>query len=299
MLKNSYVSGNKLFTFIIISTFFLIILNWILSDFTQLVIYFSSVLLFGIIHGANDIYLIIRGNNKNKKISKTTFIYVFIVLLITLIFFSFPLLSLIFFVLFSCYHFGEQQWTILDENIDSGPLFFSNGLLIFATLFYFHRIEVIEIVYMISSFNLISDFFKYLLITSILLTLISLLINYKRVKSQILNQIILFPLLIIAFSQLSLFNSFALYFVIYHSIPSILEQTNFLYGSSTYPLIKKYFITALPYWITALIGLLVFYLIFSKNFTFSLDIFFSFLAAITFPHVIVIYKMKKITNDKI
>ena len=27
--------------------------------------------------------------------------------------------------------------------------------------------------------------------------------------------------------------------------------------------------------------------------------FFSFLAAITFPHVIVIYKMKKITNDKI
>ena len=101
MLKNSYVSGNKLFTFIIISTFFLIILNWILSDFTQLVIYFSSVLLFGIIHGANDIYLIIRGNNKNKKISRTTFIYVFIVLLITLIFFSFPLLSLIFFVLFS------------------------------------------------------------------------------------------------------------------------------------------------------------------------------------------------------
>ena len=88
-------------------------------------IYFSSVLLFGIIHGANDIYLIIRGNNKNKKISKTTFIYVFIVLLITLIFFSFPLLSLIFFVLFSCYHFGEQQWTILDENIDSGlTLFF-------------------------------------------------------------------------------------------------------------------------------------------------------------------------------
>ena len=299
MLKKSYVSGNKLFTFIIISTIFSIILNWILSDSYQLVIYFCLVLLFGIIHGANDIYLIIRGNSKNKKISKTTFLYVFIVLLITLIFFSFPLLSLIFFVLFSCYHFGEQQWTILDENIDSGLLFFSNGLLIFATLFYFHKNEVIEIVFMISNFIVIEDFFKWLLITSILLTVISLLINYKRVKSQILNQIILFPFLMIVFSQLSLFNSFALYFVIYHSIPSILEQTNFLYGSSTFPMLKKYFITALPYWITALIGLLVFYLIFSKNFTFSLDIFFSFLAAITFPHVIVIYKMKKITNDKI
>ena len=299
MLKKSYVSGNKLFTFIIISTIFSIILNWILSDYNQLVIYFFLVLLFGIIHGANDIYLIIRGNSKNKKISKTTFVYVFIVLLITLIFFSFPLLSLIFFVLFSCYHFGEQQWTILDENIDSGLLFFTNGLLIFATLFYFHRNEVIEIVFMISNFIVIEDFFKWLLITSILLTVISLLINYKRVKSQILNQIILFPFLMIVFSQLSLFNSFAVYFVIYHSIPSIMEQTNFLYGSSTFPMLKKYFITALPYWITALIGLLVFYLIFSINFTFSLDIFFSFLAAITFPHVIVIYKMKKITNDKI
>ena len=299
MLKKSYVSGNKLFTFIIISTIFSIILNWILSDYNQLVIYFFLVLLFGIIHGANDIYLIIRGNSKNKKISKTTFVYVFIVLLITLIFFSFPLLSLIFFVLFSCYHFGEQQWTILDENIDSGLLFFANGLLIFATLFYFHRNEVIEIVFMISNFIVIEDFFKWLLITSILLTVISLLINYKRVKSQILNQIILFPFLMIVFSQLSLFNSFAVYFVIYHSIPSIMEQTNFLYGSSTFPMLKKYFITALPYWITALIGLLVFYLIFSINFTFSLDIFFSFLAAITFPHVIVIYKMKKITNDKI
>ena len=299
MLKKSYVSGNKLFTFIMISTIFSIILNWILSDSFQLVIYFCLVLLFGIIHGANDIYLIIRGNSKNKKISKTTFLYVFIVLLITLIFFSFPLLSLIFFVLFSCYHFGEQQWTILDENIDSGLLFFANGLLIFATLFYFHKNEVIEIVFMISNFIVIEDFFKWLLITSILLTVISLLINYKRVKSQILNQIILFPFLMIVFSQLSLFNSFAVYFVIYHSIPSIMEQTNFLYGSSTFPMLKKYFITALPYWITALIGLLVFYLIFSINFTFSLDIFFSFLAAITFPHVIVIYKMKKITNDKI
>ena len=80
MLKKSYVSGNKLFTFIIISTIFSIILNWILSDYNQLVIYFFLVLLFGIIHGANDIYLIIRGNSKNKKISKTTFVYVFIVL---------------------------------------------------------------------------------------------------------------------------------------------------------------------------------------------------------------------------
>ena len=162
MLRISQSSGEKLFTFVIISA---IAYNFINSMYSESIGYISilSILFFGIIHGANDIHLILKRQPKNSGYVKVTFYYVLVILAATLSFYSFPGISLLFFVLFSCYHFGEQQWTILDENIDSGPLFFSNGLLIFATLFYFHRIEVIEIVYMISSFSLISDFFKYLL----------------------------------------------------------------------------------------------------------------------------------------
>jgi Brp/Blh family beta-carotene 15,15'-monooxygenase len=100
-------------------------------------------------------------------------------------------------------------------------------------------------------------------------------------------------LILIVFSQLSLFYAFSVYFVFFHSIPSILEQTNYLYGNPNINTFKKYFISAFPYWVFAILGLFLFYLFFSEKFEFSLEIFFSFLAAITFPHVIVIYKMKK------
>ena len=116
MLKKSYVSGNKIFTFIIISSIFSIILNELLPEIYLLGFFLVLVLFFGIIHGANDIYLIINNSKNRKSISKMTIFYVIIVLIITLCFFSSPSISLIFFILFSCYHFGEQQWTILDDN---------------------------------------------------------------------------------------------------------------------------------------------------------------------------------------
>ena len=292
MLKNSYVSGNKLFTFIIISTFFLIILNWILSDFTQLVIYFSSVLLFGIIHGANDIYLIIRGNNKNKKISRTTFIYVFIVLLITLIFFSFPLLSLIFFVLFSCYHFGEQQWTVINKTFDNKVYFFSYGLFVFALLFYFNIVAVVDIISKISNLELLYEYFEYLFYFSSIVLTFTTLIFFNELKDQLIFQILLFIIMIFSFKYLDLIDAFAFYFVLYHSIPSIFEQTEYLFGEISFKSILKYFKSALLYWVFAIVGLIIYYYLNQAN-ELSLNLFFSFLAAITFPHVIVILKMKK------
>ena len=136
-------------------------------------------------------------------------------------------------------------------------------------------------------------FFDWLLIISLILTVTTLILNFNNLKSQLIYQFFLSLLILIVFSQLSLFYAFSVYFVFFHSIPSVLEQTNYLYGNSNINTFKKYFISALPYWVFAILGLFLFYLFFSENFEFSLDIFFSFLAAITFPHVIVIYKMKK------
>lgn len=293
MLKKSQISDNKLFTFIILSTFFSIILNVFLPD-TYLMFFFSAlVLFFGIIHGANDIHLIIKDKQQNKSIKSNTILYVISVVLITTCFFSFPLVSLIFFVLFSCYHFGEQQWTIFDDNTNTNLFFFNYGLIVFSTLFFFNKSEVIDIVQLISDFNLSFLFFDWLLIISLILTVTTLILNFNNLKKQLIYQFFLCLLILIVFSQLSLFYAFSVYFVFFHSIPSVLEQTKYLYGNSNINTFKKYFISALPYWAFAILGLFLFYFFFSENFEFTLDIFFSFLAAITFPHVIVIYKMKK------
>ena len=179
MLKKSYVSGNKLFTFIIISSIFSIILNEVLPDIYLLGFFLVLVLFFGIIHGANDIYLIINNTKNHKSISKMTIFYIMTVLFITLCFFSLPSASLIFFILFSCYHFGEQQWTILDDKNHSNFFFFLNGLLIFSTLFFFNKDEVIEIVFMITKISIKHEFFNWILG----LNLFALLINLKSIRN--------------------------------------------------------------------------------------------------------------------
>ena len=54
----------------------------------------------------------------------------------------------------------------------------------------------------------------------------------------------------------------------------------------------------LLYWVFAILFLITLYLILRNNIDLSLSILFSFLAAITFPHVLVIYKMKNKIHNK-
>jgi hypothetical protein len=70
------------------------------------------------------------------------------------------------------------------------------------------------------------------------------------------------------------------------------DQINFLYGSVSFENFKKYFNSAFFYWIISLIGILLLYIIFKNEYFFD-ALFFSFLAAITFPHVWVIVTMFK------
>ena len=100
----------------ILSLFSVFISNHLNSEYFYFVCY-GLILTFGIIHGANDILILLKGKKQtNKLVLKSTLKYLFIVLLISILFFLFSDISLLFFVLFSAYHFGEQQWTIFGRN---------------------------------------------------------------------------------------------------------------------------------------------------------------------------------------
>jgi Brp/Blh family beta-carotene 15,15'-monooxygenase len=88
---------------------------------------------------------------------------------------------------------------------------------------------------------------------------------------------------------------FTIYFIFWHSIPSLYEQITYIYKDFNNVNIFSYLKKAFPYWIISLIGIAIVYYIFKEEKLFY-AIFFSFLAAITFPHALVMNKM--FTNKK-
>ena len=280
--------------FIILSTIFCIILSLIFSDFYLNIIAFSGILTFGIIHGANDL-LLIKEVSKNYNFKLQFLYYIVMVGGFFLFFYKIPALALITFVLLSSYHFGEHQWTLFEKNKNHStkPFYFFYGLTIFSLIFYFNLNQVTEIIFDITKTQLTENFFFYLLISSSSITFLISLFIYKHLKNQFITQIILLILLIITFKSSDLIWSFGIYFIFWHSIPSIKEQTIFIYGKAEKKSILNYFKKALLYWLLSIIVLLITYYFFRDSQSKLLSIFFSFLAAITFPHTFVVSKIKK------
>jgi len=275
---------------------------------------FSGILTFGIIHGANDL-LLIKAVSEKFNFKTQLLFYVIMVGVFFIFFYNIPVLALITFVLLSSYHFGEHQWTLFLKTEDYlisyhfgehqwtlflktegyliKPFYFFYGLTIFSLIFYFNLNEVLVIIYDITTLELNEDFFFYLLIISSMLSLLMSFSLYEKIKNQFITQLALLALLIITFKTCGLIWSFGIYFVFWHSIPSIKEQTIFIYGKAEKDSIKNYFKKAFLYWLLSIIVLIITYYLFRSTQDKLISIFFSFLASITFPHTFVVSKIKK------
>ena len=84
---------------------------------------------------------------------------------------------------------------------------------------------------------------------------------YKNLRKFLWIETILIIFLGFFFARASLLLSFSVYFVFWHSIPSILDQLNFLYQKDNARKMK-YFLSSLPYWIMSILGLFGFYFYF-------------------------------------
>ena len=287
----------KYSNFAIVASFFGLWLDSSFSKNTQLIFGFILILSFGIIHGANDLLLINYINKNNKPLSylKLLFYYLIIVGLGGILFWIIPWFGLLLFILVSGYHFGEQQW----QNLETGVVFklfeFTYGLFILFLLFIFHIEEVQNVIFNIASISIPENYFSVgLLITSFLLVILG--IYFVRINETFKNKWFLetFYLLVftIIFKVSSLIWGFAIYFIIWHSIPSIINQVSYLNGSFNWKNFVVYIQNAFIYWIVSLFGIVILYYFFRDVKLFN-AIFFSFLAAITFPHVAVLFLVFK------
>ena len=153
--------------------------------------------------------------------------------------------------------------------------------------------QVQKIILAITSIEVsVYSFSLVLKILFILFTLLSTFIYFKieLFKNYIFKELFFLVVFAILFKVSSLIWGFALYFIFWHSIPSIMDQMKFLFGKVSLKNFKLYFRTAFVYWILSLTGIGLLYIYFNDQKIFN-ALFFSFLASITFPHVVVILKM--------
>lgn len=283
----------KYFNFAILASFFCLWLDSLLSNDAQIIVGFILILTFGILHGANDLLLIKKIDINKAQISfqKTLLYYIIVVGLGSLLFWIIPWFALLLFIIVSGYHFGEQQW----ENLEKSSLFkvfeFTYGLFILMLLFNFNIKEVQEVINNITSIVIPENYFTNgLIINSFALVALGIYFSNKLVEFKNRWMLETFYLLVftVIFRVSSLIWGFAIYFIIWHSIPSIINQIGYLNGEVSWNNFRKYIRSAFLYWIISLIGIATLYLLFKDIEIFN-ALFFSFLAAITFPHVLVIF----------
>ena len=282
--------------FMVFFTFFFFWFSTQFGRFVEDSVAFILILSLGILHGANDLLILSRGKLDNRSYSKHLIVYLIIILCCVLIYFSSSFLAILLFVLLSSYHFGEEH---LGEKITINNLFnvffyMFYGVFIFSMLFYVSIADVDHIMRELTD----ATFTKFQIEISLgvslsVLSIMSLYLVFKKSLDikMLLTEIFYLGLLFLVFKTSSLILGFAIYFILWHSIPSIINQVEFVYGDLTKESMISYVKKALIYWIISILGMLVIYQLIPQVSLFS-SIIFVVLFAVTAPHTWVMYKMK-------
>ncbi|MGV6832150.1 MAG: Brp/Blh family beta-carotene 15,15'-dioxygenase [bacterium] len=267
---------------------------------SELLIGYILIFSFGILHGANDLLIlgVISRSISKKTFFKELFIYILAVLLGAIAFYFFPLIALILFILSSAYHFGQQHWehqSLFKEDSLNALNYFFYGLLVLMILFYANKLEVIEIIEQITLYQLSDDFINNGMIATVILYLVLCLYSFSLKKIRNINfikELLYIIVLTIIFKVADVIWGFAIYFIFWHSIPSLYEQIMFIYKEMNTTNFLKYCRNALPYWLISIIGIALLYYLLEDSRLFN-AVLFAFIAAVTFPHTIVIDQLFK------
>ena len=266
----------------------------------EILLGFLLIFSFGILHGSNDILLIesLKSKKSNPTFIKILSTYLLVVLFAVVVFYYVPIVAMLLFIIFSAFHFGEQHWE--HQNLEIGTyakmsFYFLYGNFVLLLVFVFNKSEVIEVVALITTYNLSETAINFSFTANAIalgLYNIALILKSQSFKKQIVKELFFLLILAIIFKVSSLIWGFTIYFVFWHSLPSLFEQVSFIYGDFNAKNMLQYCKNAWPYWIISIIGIGIVYFVF-KDETVFYALFFSFLAAVTFPHSIIINKMFK------
>ncbi|KPM31457.1 15,15'-beta-carotene dioxygenase [Croceitalea dokdonensis DOKDO 023] len=284
---------------LLVLTFFSLWLTTMFDSDIQQYLAYAIILTVGVLHGANDITLIKTISSKRGskvRYSKVLLYYLITVLLILAVFFVYPPLALTLFILISSYHFGEQhlKQATVSSHLLSKSCYFFYGLVILFMIFTLNVNKTAPIFLEVTGFEPSPIFFG----TTLAIAIVGLLISYsvlwyrKQVHLNVLEELAFLVILALVFTVADLLWAFGIYFVLWHSVPSLRDQIQLLHGKAEIQGLKTYLKTSWLYWLASIVGLVVLYLVLQGNNDYFISILVYFLAAITFPHVIVMSRIE-------
>ena len=282
----------------LVATFFSLWLAVYFENNVENTLAYVLILSFGILHGANDIKLLQlsgKAEGKNYNYLRILIYYVVFVLAVAGLFYVLPELALLFFIVFSAYHFGEQHWADKFKAPSWEQILFytAYGMLVLFLLFSAHIEEVTSIIQLITGTKLLPELYTMVLGVSGSIFVLLILKNIKQLRSQLFLELFYLLVFFIIFNTASLLWGFAIYFIIWHSIPSLSDQIVYLYGDFNKSNFLKYLKSSLIYWGVSVLSLIILFVFVDDSSVNFLPWLFSFLAAITFPHVLVISRLNR------
>ncbi len=257
------------------------------------------VLSLGLMHGSNDINLLQEQLTKNKT-KKWVLIGVYISLgtVVFALAFYWRVLGLMVFMLFSSYHFGEQHLHNRLSNSKTKAFDFTlYGLVIFSMLFYTHQSEVQFLILQMTGWDITGMPLSYVTVGLIGLLILSWISHFKYFKKEIFEEMFYLLMFYVVFYNTELPLSFAVYFVIWHAIPSIKDQILVEGYTLNYKSALRYFKQSYLYWLVSVFGIFLLYKVYDLIGNGLFPILFAALVAITFPHILLITRLFQKLNQ--
>jgi Brp/Blh family beta-carotene 15,15'-monooxygenase len=286
-----------LYNAIMVLSFFALWISIQVPDNMEFILSYFLILTIGVGHGANDLKIFFnRKKNTNKKIFLFNSFYALVVLMGFALFFAIPEVILVLFILISGYHFGQEHF----ERYKIASFWLYNlfltsyGFNIILSLLVIHHTESVLIINDLLKTEITYSYLWYPLIVSAAIMLLSSLMVLKSLTWNMIGREVFYLIILyLLFQTASLLWGFAIYFILWHSIPSIYNQIVFLNGEVSGDSIKRYILNSLIYWIGALVFLAVLYYFLQDYTSLFLSTIIAFLGGITFPHVFVMNQLHK------
>lgn len=277
------------------------------------VVAIALICLIGIPHGATDHLLFFSiaqklPGDKNKIQLRFYSVYLGIMAAYGFLWYMSPQLSFLLFIIMSFYHFGQEnlkgcRWkSPYMKNIS----FMLSGVFLLATPLLSDMDSAWPIIKSIMGIkeNMVIDTnqCRFLAFTLgviyacfVLLLILSRNMDAGAGSKELINCIILFSL----FISTPLMMGFAVYFSLWHALPSIIEQIHFLKINQVKYDLKNHIRNIAPYTVLSILGIFVgLFFLDNSSLSAKTGIGFMFLSIITLPHIVLMDKFHEMSAEK-